>query len=406
MVAASPASPRPAFRACRQEASDLPRFQRPKNYRRTSSFRHRRLDVINLSPLSAFLGKWGLKPEDESAVIDAVVETVQKSFERLKKSGFNTPNSDKGSFGVEVRNSRDHADEFGTNPLVLRVVIGGTIKEFGVETIGLSQCIDPGNFSSDDSAVVLLDLLSEPHPSPDSIRSLRVAEAGDQGSKAVKVFDAANRETKIAVLGRVIGLITIHEIGHFLGCFHCNNLNDVGCVMDAGGDLPNSVGVGPDGVLDLAEDPEPSISVDNYAPELFPSTLTQSVEAMFVYSLSTGTRSEVERIAELETAKLRVLLASKQLQPTAFADPAGSWINTDWKSPDQEAGFDPADWRSVLTGLPKNWNVKPTSRWEEILETLNGQNKPVMHAEADLERLRRRWEELNASLIKEKTTIE
>ena len=41
-----------------------------------------------------------------------------------------------------------------------RLIIGGTISEAGVETIGISQSIDPGNFDTADTALILLDEVS------------------------------------------------------------------------------------------------------------------------------------------------------------------------------------------------------------------------------------------------------
>jgi hypothetical protein len=63
--------------------------------------------------------------------------------------------------GLRILNSRDHADPFG-QPNVHRVMVGGTIAESGINTIGIAQFIDPGNYSTDDSALVLLDVLSNP----------------------------------------------------------------------------------------------------------------------------------------------------------------------------------------------------------------------------------------------------
>ena len=58
-------------------------------------------------------------------------------------------------------NSRDNADPFG-NPNVSRVIVGGTIDQSGVDTIGIAQSIDPGNFGREEQALVLLDIVSDP----------------------------------------------------------------------------------------------------------------------------------------------------------------------------------------------------------------------------------------------------
>ena len=58
-------------------------------------------------------------------------------------------------------NSKDNADQFGKEN-VSRVIVGGTIAQSGISTIGIAQYIDPGNYGHEDSAVVLLDVLSDP----------------------------------------------------------------------------------------------------------------------------------------------------------------------------------------------------------------------------------------------------
>ncbi|MEJ7707152.1 MAG: hypothetical protein WKF82_07635 [Nocardioidaceae bacterium] len=65
---------------------------------------------------------------------------------------------------VRILNSHDDADPFGQDN-VSRVVVGGTIRESGVFTIGIAESIDPGNFSHEESALVLLDILSAPEKS-------------------------------------------------------------------------------------------------------------------------------------------------------------------------------------------------------------------------------------------------
>ena len=60
---------------------------------------------------------------------------------------------------IRILNSRDDVDPFG-KPNVSRVVVGGTVAQSGVDTIGISQSIDPGNFGHEETALVLLDTLS------------------------------------------------------------------------------------------------------------------------------------------------------------------------------------------------------------------------------------------------------
>ena len=106
--------------------------------------------VRQLSPLRAFLGRWGIPAGQYDAlqnrIVNAVIENVQRDF---------------AAQGVRVLNSRDHADPFG-QPGVSRLIVGGTIAESGIETIGIAQSIDPGNFETEETALILLDFVSGP----------------------------------------------------------------------------------------------------------------------------------------------------------------------------------------------------------------------------------------------------
>ena len=92
------------------------------------------------APLSSFLANWGLSATDEDAVIDAVVATVVENLSRdLRVKGNNGDFENSGipgEFDVEILNSRDHADLFGVDPNVSRVIIGGSSVETGVGSIG------------------------------------------------------------------------------------------------------------------------------------------------------------------------------------------------------------------------------------------------------------------------------
>jgi pre-peptidase len=201
--------------------------------------------VRQLSPLRAFLGRWGLTTADLNAVIDATVAEFRESVRQdMIDSGLND------QFKVRILNSRDHADPFG-QPNVSRVVIGGTIAESGVDTIGIAESIDPGNFETEETALVLLDLLSDP--------------AGPGYSLNTYLTPASNR---VAFVGQAVGNVTAHEAGHFLGNFHTENGNEDPNLQDAGGENFDLLfGVGPDGVGGTADD----IDVD-FGEDVFEST--------------------------------------------------------------------------------------------------------------------------------------
>lgn len=148
---------------------------------------------------------------------------------------------------------RDHPDPFG-QPNVSRVIVGGTIAESGIPTIGIAETIDPGNFGHEESALVLLDTLSSPagppsSPNPASLNTYLAAESD-----------------KVEFIGRAIGNIVSHEAGHFLGNWHVAPFNNHVNIMDQGGNFPAMYGVGPDNVGGTADDRDVDYGKDTFAP--------------------------------------------------------------------------------------------------------------------------------------------
>jgi hypothetical protein len=196
-----------------------------------------------LSPFAAFLAKWGLTRADEDAVIDAIVARVEENVRQdLINSGLNA------RFKLRVLNSRDHADPFG-KPNVSRIVIGGTVAESGINTIGIAETIDPGNFGTEETALVLLDLLSDPATSPYSINAYLRPESN-----------------RIAFVANAIGNVTAHEAGHFFGNWHVDQFNAHPDLMDQGGNFPAMFGVGPDEIGGTADDTDVDFGHDEFNP--------------------------------------------------------------------------------------------------------------------------------------------
>jgi hypothetical protein len=197
-----------------------------------------------LSPLNAFLADWGLTAGDEDAVIDAIVASVEESIEAdLQRDGNNS------RFRIELRNSRDHDDPFGTGN-VSRVIGGGTMDELGLSTIGIAQSIDPGNYAADETGVVLLDLLSEPSDNTNSLNRFPIdADA-----------------TMVDLIGAAVGNIVAHEAGHFFANFHTDAFNEHANIMDQGGNLAGMIGVGADGIFGTGDDEDVDFIDDIYTP--------------------------------------------------------------------------------------------------------------------------------------------
>lgn len=205
------------------------------------------LFVTSLSPLSSFLSAWGLTAADEDDVIDAILKVTKRSLVKdIKAMGGNR------DFRIRLLNSRDHLDPFGM-PNVSRVIVGGTIAElFGIETIGIAQSIDVGNFDTQETAFVLLDLLS----SEDPLNSVSLNNTPkDAGS------------TIIDVIGRGVGEIVAHEAGHYLGNWHTDQFNDQPNIMDQGGNLDFTIlGLGEDGVFGTGDDVDVMFVRDEFVP--------------------------------------------------------------------------------------------------------------------------------------------
>jgi hypothetical protein len=197
--------------------------------------------VRTLSPFSAFLGRWGIPASQTNAVINRVIATTTENL-RNDFAGQNTQ--------VRILNSRDHADPFG-QPNVSRLIVGGTIAESGIETIGIAQSIDPGNFETAETALILLDVVSG-----------SVAEWGEATFNNY-ITPASD---KVRFVGTALGNIASHEAGHYLGNWHVDQFNDVLNLMDQGGNFPLLYGVGPDGVGGTPDDPDVDFGEDVLNP--------------------------------------------------------------------------------------------------------------------------------------------
>lgn len=196
-----------------------------------------------LSPLADFIAGWGL--EDEDALIDAILAVVEENVLTDLQTGSNNPNT-----GVVILNSRDDEEPAEDAPYVSRLIVGGTIEESGIGTIGIASTIDPGNFGLEDTAIILLDLLSAPGSNPNSLNQ----------------FDLAEGAEKIDLVAAGVGNITAHEAGHFLGLYHTDQFNELATVQDQGGNLPVFVGVGPDLTFGSDDDVDVDFLPDEFNP--------------------------------------------------------------------------------------------------------------------------------------------
>lgn len=201
--------------------------------------------VSTLSPLRTFLPRWKVSPTAQNALIDATVAAVKENIDStLLAKGLNK------TLSVRVLNSSDDADPFG-QPGVSRVVVGGTIRQTGLPTIGIAQSIDPGNFGHEETAIVLLDELSRRSGPGHSLNTY-----------------LRPRSDRVAFIGHALGNVIAHETGHLIGSFHTDNANGRVNLMDAGGgDFRRFYGVGPDRVGGTADDTDVNFGEDVFAPD-------------------------------------------------------------------------------------------------------------------------------------------
>jgi hypothetical protein len=208
-----------------------------------------------LSPLSSFLVDWGLTAADQNAVIDAILATIEENFDSMRLASLNNDlrtGGPLGSFDITFLNSRDDPEPFGASN-VSRVIVGGTMNELLMQTIGIAQSIDPGNYDTKETAVVLLDLLSQPLPPifpGNSLNELQLAPG----------------KSIIDLIGVAVGNIVSHEIGHYLGNFHTTNQNEVPNIMDEGGQFIGFFsGVGPNGIFGDSDDVDVDFVTDAFS---------------------------------------------------------------------------------------------------------------------------------------------
>ena len=200
--------------------------------------------VVELSPLSKFMPLWGLDRSEEADLIAAITANVTENVEAdLAANGLSD------SVDVEITTSLDGPDISG-EPGVTTVIVGGSIEESGVGTIGIAQSIDPGNFERHEKALVLLDVLS--------------GDPEEWGEATLNAYLTSDSD-RLAFVAQGVGNVTSHEIGHMLGNWHTENTNDVSSLMDAGGEgFGRLFGVGEDGVGGTADDADVDFVRDAY----------------------------------------------------------------------------------------------------------------------------------------------
>jgi hypothetical protein len=220
--------------------------------------------VTTLSPLRSFLGKWGITRGQERALVNRIKAVVQENLDAdLRRSGLSRYVS------VKVVTNLDGRSPYGRAG-VSRVVVGGTIQESGVYTIGIAQSIDPGNYDREETALVLLDVLSG---TPD-----------EYGEASLNSY-LTRRSNRVGFVGQAIGNVVSHEVGHYIGNWHTDNSDASANLMDAGGEnFDNLFGVGRDKVGGTRDDVDVDFGHGLFEPDEgftgFEDTLARSTFGM------------------------------------------------------------------------------------------------------------------------------
>jgi hypothetical protein len=238
--------------------------------------------VVAFDPFITSLSEWGLNATDLNKLVN---ETIKRSTDKLytfiAANGLNgeyAKSKSPGEFGLEIRNSLDHADPAG-DPLVARVILGHTDDEqFATEHLGEAQFTDVGNFKQDDQAAVSTNFVAG------LLADFPIAKPG-------------NRSLVIDFVAEYMSWFIAHEFGHLVGLNHTqftfeNSFIEQVDLMDKDIRLP----MGPDHVFGTADDVILQFSVDAYDPNEVYLGVNDTLNTM-AFGLSTGKATAIPTTA-------------------------------------------------------------------------------------------------------------
>ncbi len=227
---------------------------------------------LRIPSLADSLTLINLTPEEEDLLINRVLIEVNKRFQSVVTFGSNgsfLETGVPGQFGIQIFNSRDHADP-GNDPFTTRAVIGGSSADFlGLPILGIAQYIDIGNFQ----------------PAANVFLPVEFFEA------AVIGIPRVSSASLLDILSVRLATTVAHELGHKFGLRHTDPLNAKASIIDTGGTAQvqlNGVGAGPDGVFGSIDDtPIVFPQFDRFEP-LEGFFGNQWVASSLAWALSTG----------------------------------------------------------------------------------------------------------------------
>ena len=207
--------------------------------------------VVRIDDLQQLLPILGVEVENDAvynAFLDDVVAQVKDHFAALGINGNNGDNATTGrpgEFGITFLDSRFDPDP-GVNPLVTRVLTFNG-ADFPEIPSAIANVIDLGNFSLDDTTLILLEQV--------------VAEA--------LTYPLSGSASQVDVVARNLSTFISHELGHVFGLRHTDGSNDTASMIDTGGVQPGVdfyVGVGDDGIFGTLDDTEIDFATDRFDP--------------------------------------------------------------------------------------------------------------------------------------------
>ena len=189
-----------------------------------------------LSPFRNFLERWGVE-NNLYNTLKLTYQTTQVVRESVRRDFLDkeiNPNFDVqiiSDYGIPYLGKRIPKLLKRLGIPYSRILVGGSIEESGIETIGIASAIDVGNYSLSDDALTLLDVLSSSEPEDASVSLLPIPLA--EGKTIADVIPVG------------VGNVTAHEIGHYIGNFHTSDdgAENVFSIMDEGGAIINEFGL-------------------------------------------------------------------------------------------------------------------------------------------------------------------
>ena len=236
-----------------------------------------------LPSLIETLEPFGFTAADENDLINKIIAKVREDFigslPATGGNGYFGQDGRAGAFDIDIRNSRDHADPWG-QPNVSRVLVGGSVAEFPIATIGIAQSVDVGNFDRRESAVVM----------PAEIFFPLDTDAAILAANDARFIPRTATSTLSDMVSTALALIISHEAGHFFGGKHQDSSNLNRQTMDSGsGPFSQTLfSVGPDGIFGTPDDVDIDFGRDRYS-RVEPYTGFVNHAGTMAFNLATGT---------------------------------------------------------------------------------------------------------------------